>query len=149
MHTVTLTFAVTINATAHQIFEYLTDWEQQADWISFTTVQKLSSGPNAVGTEVLAVTALGPLRLVDTMVLTKFMPPLLMSVEHTGRVILGKGVFSVQENSSDTCVFTWQEITPVPFGLAGRAALFVVRPVLKLLFNGSLEKLKQNIEASR
>ncbi len=146
MSLVTLTFKVNIHADPHTIFNYLSDWEKQSDWILFTTVEKVSAEPNQSGTKLSATTGFGPLKFIDTMVVTDWQPSRQIVVEHTGRVILGKGVFTIQEISKNNCEFIWEEITPVPLGFVGRIGLFVIKPFMNLLFGSSLKKLKRNIE---
>jgi len=94
----------------------------------------------------LATTKIGPLKLADTMVITEWEPHMKIVVEHTGRVILGKGVFNVKEISDDETEFLWQEITPIPFGQLGKIGFFIVKPILNTMFGMSLKRLKRNIE---
>lgn len=146
MHTVILTFKVSINANPKTIFDYLTDWEKQSDWILFTNVKKVSSGPNQKGTLLWAATGFGFCKFIDTMMVTEWQPNRTIVVEHTGRVVLGKGVFTINEIHNHECEFIWQEITPVPFGIVGRVGLVFVKPMMRLFFDWSLRKLKRNVE---
>ena len=146
MKTVTLTFRIHINADQQKIFEYVTDWEKQSDWIMFTTVKELSKSTNK-DINLLAITKFGPLKLIDTMVVTELKPFERIVVEHTGRVVLGKGVFGIHRISDKKCEFVWQEITPVPFGIIGLVSLVVLGPIFRLPFHFSLRRLKANIEA--
>lgn len=147
MKTVTLTFSIVIRADQRTVFDYVSAWDKQSDWIVLTTVKELSSSVPQLDTVLLAVTKLGPFKVADTMVVTEWQPYKRIVVEHTGRIILGKGVFTVQKITNDTCEFVWQEITPVPFGFVGRVGLFFVTPIMKTLFGRSLHNLKRNIES--
>ena len=147
MRLTTITFSITIRASQQAVFNYVSDWEKQSDWIKFTTVHKLSNVTDE-DVNLLAVTRLGPIRLLDTMVVTDWQPFERIVVEHTGRLILGKGIFSVKRLTSNSCEFTWQEITPVPFGQVGAIALAMIKPILRIPFNLSLKKLKSNIESA-
>jgi hypothetical protein len=148
MKTVTLTFKITILASQRDVFDYVSDWERQSDWIMFTTVKRLSDATSQDDVNLLAITKFGPIKLVDTMVVTDWHPYDRINIEHTGRLVLGRGVFSVKEISKNTCEFIWQEITPVPFGLIGRAGLAIFMPLFRMPFDRSLKKLKFNIEQS-
>ena len=148
MKIVTLTFKITIAAEPQTIFDYLSDWEKQSDWILFTTVHKVSTAPNQQGTQLLAQTKFSKLQFIDTMLVTEWLPPHKIIVEHTGRVILGKGVFKINKISERNCEFIWQEITPVPFGFVGQVGLVLVMPFMKLMFGLSLKKLKKAIETA-
>ncbi|MBC7581887.1 SRPBCC family protein [Aeromicrobium sp.] len=146
MNTITLTFKIDIQATQQTVFEYVSDWERQSGWIPFTTVKNLSESVKGQGASLLAVTGFGPLKFSDTMVVTTWQPYDTIVVEHTGRIVLGKGVFSVHPHADDSCTFVWQEITPVPFGLIGQAGLFLIKPLMNSMFDRALKKLKSNIE---
>ena len=148
MKTTTLTFSITIHADQQTIFNYVADWEKQSDWILFTTVKKLANTAHQQKPMLLATTKFGPLKFVDTMIVTDWQPYDRIVVEHTGRIILGKGVFTIHKISDNSCEFVWQEITPVPFGSIGRAGLAVIKPLINSMFNMSLKKLKSNIELS-
>ena len=147
MRVTTLTFSIIINASQQTVFDYVSDWEKQSDWIKFTTVHVLSSAAQD-DVNLLAITRLGPFKLLDTMVVTTWQPHERIVVEHTGRLVLGKGIFSVQSLSGNKCQFTWQEITPVPLGQVGMIVLAVMKPLFRVPFDMSLKKLKSNIESA-
>ena len=146
MPTAILRFSISVNASQLEVFNYLADWEKQSEWIMFTDVKKISPSQNTKGTELLATTKLGVVNLKDTMIVTEWSPPISITVEHTGRVILGKGIFTVQETSPGNCDFIWEEITPVPYGILGQIGFRVAKPFIKMMFNKSLRNLKKNME---
>jgi hypothetical protein len=149
MKSVTLPFKITIQASQKTVFNYLSDWEKQSDWILFTTVTKSENKAQPEEINLLAITKFGPFKVVDTMTITSWQPSEEIVVEHTGKVVKGKGVFIVRKISDHSCEFEWQEITPVPFGLIGQAGLVLTMPLVKILFNKSLKKLKNNIESTK
>ena len=146
MKTVTLTFKITIDATQQIIFNYVSEWDKQSDWILFTTVKELPNVDHRPGPMLLATTKFGPLKFVDTMVVTDLRPFERIVVEHTGRIILGKGIFTIRKIAGSSSEFVWQEITPVPFGFIGQVGLILVKPFMNIMFGMSLKKLKTNIE---
>jgi len=146
MKTVTLSFNIEICAKPKAIFQYVSDWEKQSEWILFTKVKLLKGAPQQKDPLLLAITKIGPIKVQDTMVVTDWQPFERVVVEHTGRMVLGKGVFTIKKISNDVSSFTWQEITPIPFGIVGRICLVFVKPLLNFLFNASLKKLKNNVE---
>ena len=146
MKTVTLSFNIEICAKPKAIFHYVSDWEKQSEWILFTKVKLIEGSPNQKDPLLLAITKIGPIKVQDTMVVTDWQPFERVVVEHTGRMVLGKGVFTIKKISNDVSSFTWQEITPIPFGIVGRICLVFVKPLLNFLFNASLKKLKNNVE---
>lgn len=110
-------------------------------------VQVLSDTTKYQDLTPLAITELGAVKLVDTIAITDWVPYKRIVIEHTGRVVMGKGVFEVKRINDGDSEFIWQEITPVPYGVIGRAAFFAAKPLLQLLFDVSLKKLKHNLEA--
>ncbi|GEM_PF-6198130 len=98
MNTKTLTYEITIKTDPHSLFAYVSDWERQSEWILFTNVKIISLTPHQVDTVLVASTSLGPLSVVDTMIVTEWIPLKQISIEHTGRIILGKGIFSIKRN---------------------------------------------------
>lgn len=64
--TVEVTASVVVNAPAPTVFAALRAWERQSEWIPFTTVRVLS-GDGGEGSELEAVTAVGPAVLRDRM----------------------------------------------------------------------------------
>ena len=106
----------------------------------------LQGAPNQKDPLLLAITKIGPFKVQDTMIVTDWQPHERIVVEHMGRIVLGKGVFTIKEISNEVSSFTWQEITPIPFGPIGRIGLFLVKPILSIVFGKSLKKLKKNIE---
>ena len=147
MRTKVLTFKIFINASQQTVFDYVSDWEKQSNWIMFTKVKLLSDPDQDTPVTLLATTKVGPIKLVDTMVITSWQSPNRIVVEHTGRIILGKGVFQVHKVSDDSCEFEWQEITPIPFGFLGRLGFKIFRPVIYIPFNMSLKRLRSNVES--
>jgi len=148
MNSVTLTFSIKINARPKTIFEYVSNWEKQSEWILFTKVKLLKGLPNQKDPLLLATTGVGPFNVKDTMVITDWQPYKRIVVEHTGRLVLGKGVFTIEHISDEVSKFTWQEITPIPLGFIGQIGLVLIRPIMNIAFGRSLKNLKNNIERS-
>ena len=147
MKIATLSYSIRIHRNQKVVFDYISDWEQQSNWILFTTVQVLLKTKQSQDSILLAVTKLGPFKLVDSMVITDWLPYNRIVIEHTGRLVMGKGIFEVKKISDDESEFIWQEVTQVPFGLIGQAILFVAKPILRLMFGASQKKLKLILEA--
>lgn len=141
-----LNHSIVISADAETVFNYMTNWAKQSEWVLFTDVSITSKQQNQIGTTLLARTHLGPIGFTDTMVIKEWLPPNKCTVEHTGKVVRGIGIFTVEKLTDNKTKFTWQEISTVPFGVIGSAGLVIVKPFLSLLFNYSLRKMRNNIE---
>ena len=118
-----------VGAPADRVWEVLTDWDRQGEWIPATRVHAMDG--HAVGGRIEAWTGLGPLGFVDTMTITRWEPPKRCEVLHTGRVVRGPGLFSVEPLGPAQCRVVWEEHLDLPMGVVGRAGWRVVRPLAR------------------
>lgn len=136
-----LTLTIDVDVPAQALWDAVIDWPGQGRWILLTHVRVTSGTGEAVGDEVAAVTGIGPLAFTDTMRITRFEPPEVCDVEHTGRVVRGTGVFRVDPLSVDRSRFTWTEDVIVPFGALGRLVWPVAKQGVALGVRLSLRRL--------
>ena len=99
-------------------------WMADAESITFKTSQR-----SGVGTTFDCRTRIGPIRLVDTMSITRWIPLETMGVEHRG-VVRGSGAFSLRGMGSGRTLFSWEERLTFPWWLGGPIGEWVARPVL-------------------
>jgi carbon monoxide dehydrogenase subunit G len=123
---------IDINAPPERVWAALTDWERQGEWMVATDVWTVDGDAQGVGGRLAARTGLvlpGGRRIgvLDTMVITKWDPPRLVEVQHTGRIVRGPGIFDVQPRGEQTR-FVWTERLYLPFGPIGRLGWPFVRP---------------------
>jgi hypothetical protein len=125
--------AIDIDATAEQIWRVLEPIERHVDWmadaesITFTTEQTRGKG-----TEFDCATKIGPIRLVDHMIVTDWDPPHRMGIEHHG-LVRGRGCFAIANGR-----FTWTEDLQFPW--------WISTPVLRRIWRRNLLRLKQAVE---
>jgi hypothetical protein len=141
----TLSLAVTVAAPAAVVFDLVTDWPTQGDWMLGTSVLALDGAPG-VGQRLEAVTGIGRWGLLDTMVVTEWDPPHRAEVMHTGRLIRGPGVFEVVPTAIDSCRFVWSEHLELPFGGVGRIGWRVVGPAFAAGVRASLDRMARLAE---
>jgi carbon monoxide dehydrogenase subunit G len=110
----------------------VTDWVGQGQWIPMTRVA-VTDGDGSFGTRLSARTGIGRLAFVDTMVVDQWDPPRRCEVAHLGRVVRGRGVFTVEPTPAGSRV-TWIEQLE---GLAARLAA----PVSRLALQVALRRL--------
>lgn len=134
-----LTERVDVDVPARAAWDALTDWERQGEWILATRV-RVTSGGDGVGTTLSAFTGAGPLGFTDTMEVTRFEPPRLCEVRHTGELVRGTGLFEVLSRGDHGCTFVWSERFDLPFGAAGRAGWQVARVPFALGLRHSLRR---------
>lgn len=128
--------------TAEEALRRLTHYERHADFIPFTTVSV--TGPrDAVGTMVVAKTALGPVGFEDPMELVVWhwpegTRPGLCRLEKRGKVVRGWAQITVTPLAEGSMVH-WHERADLPF--EGRLLGRLGRPPTTLLFGRLVDGL--------
>jgi hypothetical protein len=113
-----------------------------------TKVWVTSQIRDGVGTSISAFT--GPLYkfypkfsslgLLDTMVVTKWQPPTICDVEHTGKILKGTGSFVLSPISERRTKFDWSESINCP-----RLVFLLVAPFLWVGVRISLARLSTSL----
>ena len=131
-----VTAQVHLPADPHRVWDLVTDWSRQHEWIWATQVR----GGQGLGATVVGWTGVGPVGFTDTMVITEWDPPRRCVVEHTGRLIRGAGIFEVRADGAAS-EFRWTERLqlPLPAALGGLVAR-VVRPLAERALAASLRR---------
>lgn len=113
------TLRITINLPCSQerAWAAIADWESQGNWMLQTKVWVTSQIREGAGTSISAFT--GPLYkfypkfsslgLLDTMVVTKWQPPEICDVVHTGKILKGTGSFVLSPANATSTKFNWSE----------------------------------------
>lgn len=140
-----LRYSVNIGASEQQVWNALTDWEHQDDWMLGTRVRGTTNGGQGVGGGVEAWTGLGPLGFLDTMVITAWEPPNRCEVDHVGKLIRGAGAFYVGATKDGGSVLTWVEDVIVPGGALGMLGWRVIRPAVRYGVRRSLMRLSASL----
>jgi uncharacterized protein YndB with AHSA1/START domain len=138
---------VAVAAPPAAVFEAVSDWEAQSDWVVLTTVT-VEPGGHRVGERLTAVTGLAGIGFSDPMEVTCWEPPHRAEVRHLGRVVRGTGTFTV-EPAPGGAWFTWAEDLDLPLGVLGHAGFALVRPAFELMLRRSLARLARRVEAAR
>lgn len=131
---------VSVDAPAGRVWQALTAWDRQSDWVIATRTYATALAGQGVGGGLSAYTGLGPLRVKDTMVITEWRPPEVCRVRHTGRVVRGSGTFKVEPDGDLRAVVTWSENLHLPLGPVGEAAWPVLKPIASWLLRRSLRR---------
>jgi hypothetical protein len=138
---------VDIAAPPGVVWDVVTDWTGQGEWILATRVEVTSGGDGRrLGATLRAVTGVGPLRFADPMEIVEWDPPHRCVMRHTGRLVRGEGVFEVVARPDGRSRFLWSELLDLPFGIVGRAAWVLGRPVVKAGLDHSLRRLARRCE---
>ncbi len=126
--------ATWVGAPPERVFGLLTDWPRHREWMVLTSARLAGEG------RVEAFTGVGPFSFLDTMTITRWEPPRLVRVRHTGRLVRGEGVFRVEPHQGGSRVI-WAERLELPFGPLGRALWPLARPIAGALARHSLRRL--------
>jgi uncharacterized protein YndB with AHSA1/START domain len=105
----TLSVSVGIDASVERTWAMVTDWGRQGEWMPMTDVRVSADSPMGIGAKISARSGVGPATFVDPMVVDVWSPPHRCEVVHLGKVVTGRGVFTVEALPGDRSRFTWQE----------------------------------------
>ena len=149
---------VDCEAPAAVVWDYVTDWPRQGEWVPMTRVERVDppggqdgpSGPDGLGGRIRAWTGLGPLGFWDPMTITAWERDDggggRCEVLHRGRVVRGEAAFSVLARGPDACSFVWSEMLVLPGGRLGALGFRLARPVLERLLDGALRAMRLRVE---
>ena len=98
-----------------------------------------------VGSRIAALTGIGGIGVLDTMVVTAFDPPHRWVTTHTGSAFKGRGTFLVDPIAPLGARITWEEEIDLPLGIAGRLGWPVAKPLVKWGLAKSLHTLAKGI----
>lgn len=148
MSRVELTVPVDVDAPAEAVWQTVTDWPGQGEWMLGTRVEVAGGGEGRhLGAALRAVTGVGPFGITDTMDIVEWEPPVRCVVRHTGRVVRGDGVFEVVPLGPDRARFLWTERLDLPLGAVGRLGWPLVVPVFRAGVLASLHRMARRCEA--
>ena len=137
--------SVPVAAPTLRVWQGLTSWSQQGEWMLGTRVWVASGSGTSVGDELAAFTGIWRLGFLDTMTITKWDPPHVCEVLHTGRVVRGGGSFEVRalETGSE---LVWVEDLDLPWGPVGRLGYALMAPSFKWAVGKSLQRFARWVE---
>ena len=150
MTRVELAVPVEVAVPAEVLWRKVTDWERQGEWMLATTVRRTGGDGRSPGSTWSAATGLGPLAVVDTIELVELSEggPWRAVVLHTGKIIRGDGIFTVEELGPQRSRFTIAERLDLPMGAFGRVGwALLLRPVSRAGLVVSLRRMARQVEA--
>lgn len=145
-----LEVSVTVDAPREVVWDVLTDWERQAEWmLDARSVEVVSPERTGEGVTIRVPTNLLGVVVLDVMRVTRWEAPSLLEVVHLGRVIRGSGAFVLEQAPGGGTVLRWWERIDPPLGAVGAwAARVVVVPIVERIFRRSLANLAALAEAA-
>ena len=142
---------VDVAAPADRVWDYVTDWPRQEDWIPLTRVENLDHAAGLRG-RFRAWTGVGPVGFWDPMTITAWERTPdgggRCEVLHRGAVVRGEGEFAVVARGEGASRFVWAEMVVLPAGALGALGWRVVRPVVERLIDRGLRGMRDQVEAA-
>jgi hypothetical protein len=126
----------------------MVDLAAQERWMIGTRLYPVQSdaGCPQVGSRIAAFTGIGGIGVLDTMTVIAYEPPRRWVVAKDGDLLRGTGTMRVTPITGG-CRAEWINELTVPFGLLGRLAFLVVRPVAALALRACLSRLARQLRA--
>ncbi len=141
---------VDVAAPADVVWDYVTNWPAQGEWIPMTRVERVDAA-DRLGGRLRAWTGAGPLGFWDTMTITRWERTPdgggLCEVLHTGAVVRGEGEFAVVADGDTRSRFVWSELLVLPGGRLGASAWRLAGPLAERMLDRALDTLRRRLEA--
>lgn len=140
--------SIQLNATPEHVWSIVEPVENHVDWMAdAVAIRFVNEQRRGVGTEFFCDTKVGPIKLVDKMEITEWIPQQVMGVRHVG-VVTGTGKFTLTPHLGGT-TFTWAEELNFPWWLGGKLGELVgAKLVMGMIWKRNLRELKKIVEAS-
>jgi uncharacterized protein YndB with AHSA1/START domain len=139
--------SIDIAAPPDRVWACIEDIGSHVNWMKDARAIRFTSTATAgVGTTFDCDTQIGPFKLTDHMEVTEWVPGEAMAIRHVG-VVTGTGRFALNAIPAGTG-FTWSEDLRFPPRQGGRLAAAVAAPVLRRLWRGNLERLRDLVQAN-
>jgi uncharacterized protein YndB with AHSA1/START domain len=140
--------AVTIDVPPDRLWRQLEAIENHVEWMADARgITFVGSRRRGVGTEFDCVTAIGPLRTTDRMVVTEWEPRRAMGIVHRG-VVTGRGRFTLKRKRGGRTRFSWDERLQFPWWMGGPLGAVAAKPVLRAVWRRNLGRLKRLAEGA-
>jgi len=140
---------VDVAAPAAVVWDYVTDWPRQEEWVPKTRVERVDEAAG-VGGRFRAWTGLGRVGFWDPMTITAWERSEdgggRCEVLHLGPVVRGEGEFAVLGRGEQASRFVWAEVVDIPLGALGAAGWRATRPVVERVLDRGLDRMRQLVE---
>lgn len=133
--------SVTIDAPPGVVWADIADISTHVEWMADAREIRFTTDERAgVGARFVCVTQVGPIRLDDTMTVTRWDPSKAMGISHDG-LVSGVGEFRLRKARGGRTRFTWDERLAFPWWMAGPVGGLVARPILRAIWKRNLGRL--------
>lgn len=145
-----LSVEIAIAAPREAVWAHLADIASHTEWMADAeAIEFLTAERRGAGTRFACRTRVGPLRATDLMEITEWSPSSHMGVRHSGAV-RGQGRFELRATGATGgfTAMTWQEALRFPWWLGGPLGARLARPLLRRIWQGNLERLRDRVESA-
>jgi len=143
-----ITVSIEIDAPPERVWQVVEPVERHVDWMhDAVAIRFVGEQTRGVGTAFLCDTKVGPIKLVDRMEITEWVPGEAMGVRHVG-MVTGSGRFTLTPiDLGRRTRFGWTEELTFPWWMGGRIGASIGGKVaLKPIWNRNLRGLKRLVE---
>jgi hypothetical protein len=138
---VALEMEATLPAPPGVIWELVTDWERQGDWmLEASDFVVTSDHREGIGVEAEATIKIAGIKTRDRVRVTGWDPPHRLAIEHLGWVS-GAGVIDIVPSGPGRSHLFWREELYPPLGVLGAIGITGFKPVMRHIFERDLEVL--------
>ena len=144
---VAIELAATMPGPPNVVWELITDWENQGDWmLEATDFVVISDHREGIGVEAEATVKIAGITTRDKVRVVGWEPNRRLSIEHEGWVS-GRGDFYLTPLGKDRTHIFWREELNPPLGALGAVGLVGFKPLMKKVFARDLRVLAGLVRA--
>ncbi len=140
-----------LDAPPSVVWDVLTDWERQCDWmLEMSEIVVTSAQRAGVGVTARATIRMGGIRTTDLVRIDVWEPSRQLGMSHDGWV-KGRGDMWLSALPGKRAKLDWREELHPPLGVLGAVGLRVFRPLIRRTFKRDVAILRNivRLEASR
>ncbi|MDX6302884.1 MAG: hypothetical protein QOF53_4098 [Nocardioidaceae bacterium] len=140
---------VEVDVPAADLWDYVTDWPRQGEWVPLTRVEKVDAA-DGLGGRFRAWTGMGPVGFWDPMTITSWERTAdgggRCEVLHLGRVVKGEAELTIVALDPGSSRLVWAEMIRVPGGALGAVAWRAGRPLAERILDRALGTMRDRLE---
>jgi carbon monoxide dehydrogenase subunit G len=154
---------VRVAAPAEVVWDHVTDWPRQGEWVPLTHVERVDGAPG-VGERFRAWSGIGrPLRGTGSGAVSwrgvGFWDPMTVTawertpdgggrceVLHLGPVVRGEGEFAVLAQGPGASRMVWAEVLVLPLGRLGALGWRLLRPLVERVIDRALRTMARQVQ---
>ena len=144
---VAIEVGATLPGPPEVVWELITDWEHQDDWmLEASDFVVLSDHREGTGVEAEATVKIGGISTRDKVRVTGWEPNRRLAISHEGWVS-GRGEFHLTPLGKDRTHVFWREELEPPLGALGAMGLVGFKPLMRRIFTRDLRVLAGLVRA--